>query len=269
MPAIDIARLKIEAAVLVEKFDQPAIFLKELHEILDHYADRTLRVGVVATPLSVLPTYRSPQAVLRQVEMELAPLAGAFPEQAMALTDALWKDGHLETRLLAATLLGRIHPETPLLLERISAWVSRARDRQLRTALLSVSLARLRRESPSEFLKLVSSWFDPTTIKMWSNGIHALLPLIEDVSYDDLPPVYDAVHIVVETAPSMLQNDLVELIQALYVASPVETTYFMRQVITASNSAQLPQTFRRILPALPVELQPMILELIRQKAAKA
>src|SRR5436190_14194375 len=108
MPAIDIARLKIQAAVLVEKFDQPAVFLKGLHEILDLYADRTLRVGVVATPLSTLPAYRAPQAVLRQIEMELAPLAGAFPEQAMGLTDALWKDGHLETRLLAATLLGRI-----------------------------------------------------------------------------------------------------------------------------------------------------------------
>lgn len=265
MPAIDIARLKIQAVVLVEKFDQPAAFLKGLHEILDLYADRTMRVGVVASPVSVLPAYRAPQAVLRQIEMELAPLAGAFPEQAMALTDALWKDGYLETRLLAATLLGRIHPETPLLLERITAWVARARDRQLRTALLSVSLARLRRESPAEFLKLVSGWFDPSSTRMWSNGIHALLPLIEDGSYDNLPPVFDAVHGLVENAPPVLQNDLAELIRCLYAASPVETTYFLRQTLTASDSPQALLTFRRILPSLPAELQPMILELIRQK----
>lgn len=269
MPTIDIARLKIQAAVLVEKFDQPAIFIKELHEILDLYADRTLRVGVVASPLSVLPAYRAPQAVLRQIEMELAPLAGAFPEQAMALTDALWKDGHLETRLLAATLLGRIHPETPLLLERITAWVSRARDAQLRTALLSVSLGRLRRELPSEFLKLIFGWFDPATMKMWSNGIYALLPLIEDPAYDNLPPVFEIVRLVVETAPSMLQNDLVELIRALYEASPIETTYFLRQTISASTSPQAPLTFRRIITALPEPLQPIILEIIRQKAARA
>jgi len=269
MPAIDIARLKIQAAVLVEKFDQPAVFLKGLHEILDHYADRTLRVGVVTMPISVLPAYRAPQAVLRQIEMELAPLVGAFPEQAMALTDALWKDGYLETRLLAATLLGRIHPETPLLLERITAWVTRARDKQLRTALLSVSLGRLRRESPSEFLKLISGWFGPSTIKMWANGVHALLPLIEDSSYDNLPPVYDAVHGIVETAPAMLQNDLAELIRALYTASPVETTYFLRQTITASTLPQALLTYRRILPMLPAELQPVILEIIRQKAARA
>jgi len=268
MPAIDIARLKIQAVVLVEKFDQPPAFLKGFHEILDHYADRTMRIGVVASPVSVLPSYRAPQAVLRQIEMELAPLAGAFPEQAMALTDALWKDGYLETRLLAATLLGRIHPETPLLLERITAWVSRARDRQLRSALLMVSLARLRQESPREFLKLIGGWFDPATTRMWSNGIHALLPLINDGSYDNLPPVFDVVHLVIESAPNMLQNDIVDLIRALYAASPVETTYFLRQTITASASPQAPLTYRRILSSLPVELQPMILDLIRQKAAK-
>ena len=269
MPAIDIARLKIQAAVLVEKFDQPPAFLKGLHEILDNYADRTMRIGVVASPVSVLPAYRAPQAVLRQIEMELAPLAGAFPDQAMSLTDALWKDGHLETRLLAATLLGRIHPQTPLLLERITAWVSRARDRQLRTALLSVSLAHLRRESPSEFLNLVSGWFEPSNTRMWSNGIHALLPLIEDPAYDNLPPVYDAVYPVIDSAPAMFQNDIAELIRALYAASPVETSYFLRQTLTASSSPQAPLTFRRILPSLPAALQPMILDLIRQKTTRA
>ncbi len=45
MPAIDIARLKTQAAVLVEKFDQSARFVSELREILDLYADRTLRCG--------------------------------------------------------------------------------------------------------------------------------------------------------------------------------------------------------------------------------
>ena len=269
MPAIDIARLKMQAAVLVEKFDQPAAFLKGLHEILDVYADRTLRVGVVAAPVSVLPAYRTPPAVLRQIEMELAPLAGTFPEQAMSLTDALWKDGYLETRLLAATLLGRIHPETPLLLERISAWVTRARDKQLRAALLSVSLTRFRRESPSAFLRLISGWFDPSTTKMWSNAIYALLPLLEDASYDNLPPVYDAVHTVIASAPSSLQNDLVDLIKALYEASPVETTYFLRQTITGFASPEAALTFRRILPSLPPALQPMILELVRKKAARA
>lgn len=254
--------------MLVEKFDQPAVFLKQLHEILDAYADRTLRAGAVASPISVLPAYRTPQSVLRQIEMELGPLTAIFPEQAMGLTDALWKDGYLESRLLAAALLGRIHPDTSLLLERITAWVSRTRDDQLRLALLSTSLSRIRREAPTRFLQLMRNWFDPATPKMWANAIHAIIPLIEDPAYENLPPVYSLLSPVIKSMPSIMQNDLADLINALYAASPVETTYFLRQVIIGASSPQLPVTIRRILPQLPAKLQPVILDMVRQKTIR-
>lgn len=265
MPAIDIARLKTQAAVLVEKFDQPAVFIKELHGILDLYADRTLRRGLVATPLSVVPAYRTPAAVLRQIDMELGPLASAFPEQAMALTDALWKDGYLETRLLAAALLGRIHPSTQLLSERVTAWVSRSKDEQIRQALVTTSLNRIRQETPSVFLSLMRGWFNPETPKMWVNAIHAVIPLLQDPNYQNLPPIYNLLSPVLKDFPALLQNELAELINALYAASPVETTYFLRQIITASTSPQTPIILRRILPQLPSTLRPTLLELIRQK----
>jgi hypothetical protein len=258
----------MQAAILVEKFDQPAVFLKQLHEILDIYSDRTLRVGLVAAPISILPAYRVPQSVLRQIEMELGPLAATFPEQAMALTDSLWKDGFLESRLLAAALMGRIPPETNLLLERITAWVSRTRDEQLRIALLSVSLVRVRRESPSKFLQLMRAWFDPASPRMWENAIHAIIPLIQDPNYENLPPVFNILSPVIKSMPSIMQNDLAELINALYAASPVETTFFLRQTITSATSRQLSVTIRRILPQLPANLQPVALELVRQKPTK-
>ncbi len=265
MPAIDIARLKIQAATLVEKFDQPAAFLKQTHEILDLYADRTMRTGVVAAPISVLPAYRTPAAVLKQIEIELSPLATTFPEQTMGLTDALWKDGYLETRLLAAILLGRVHPSTALLKERISAWVNRTRDQQLRNALLTTSLNRIRRETPEQFLQLVKEWFDPNETKMWSNGIHALIPLLADPSYDNLPPVFDIVKPVITSAPNFLQNEMIKLINALFEASPMETIYFMKQTILASSLPQTVVAMRRIQDKFPAPLQDAIREQLRQK----
>jgi hypothetical protein len=265
MPAIDIARLKTQAAVLVEKFDQPAAFIKELHQILDTYADRTMPAGMVSSPVSVLPAYRTPQAVLRQIETELGTLAATFPEQAMSLTDSLWRDGTLECRLLAADLLGRISPATAQLLERITAWVSRSRDNQLRLALLRTSLARLRKESPSRFLQLMRTWLDPSNPRMWANAIHAIIPLLEDQNYENLPPIYNLLSPVIKSMPSIMQDDLADLVNALYKASPVETIHFLRQVIIGASSPQTVVTIRRILPQLPANLRPVILEIIRTK----
>jgi hypothetical protein len=240
------------------------VFLKQLHEIFDLYADRTMRVGVVAAPVSVLPSYRTPQAVMRQIEIELAPLAGAFPEQTMALTAALWKEGYFETRLLAAILLGRIHPETPQLVARITEWVGQTRDRQLRAALLSASLLRLRRERPAQFLKLVAAWFDPATNKAWGDGIYALLPLIEDPEYENLPPVYEIVRPVLRSAPNNLQNELADLIKALYLASPVETIYFIKQVAASTSSQQTITLLRRIMTSMPANLQAALRDSLRR-----
>lgn len=264
MPAIDIARLKIQSVSLVEKFDQPAAFLHDLHEILDLYADRTLRVGIAA-PASVLRSYRAPQSVLKQIEFELAPLTSTFPEQSMALTDALWKDAYLETRLLAATLLGRINPQTPLLVERISAWVSRVRDKKVRAALLSTSLNRLRRETPDQFLVLIQEWFASDNPKMWANGIQALIPLLDDAGFENLPPVFDIVRPVIASAPANLQNELADLINALYRASPVETVFFIKQVVSASRNPQAITTLRRLLPNLIAELRPQVQQALRGK----
>ena len=82
MPAIDLARHKKQTAHLADLFDQPNDFLREHREILDHYVNRTLRSQGVA-PSSVLPTYRTPVVVLRQIENELAPVAEKNPIQAL------------------------------------------------------------------------------------------------------------------------------------------------------------------------------------------
>jgi hypothetical protein len=265
MPAIDIARLKIQAASLVEKFDRPAAFLHDLHEILDLYADRTLRVSVAA-PASVLRSYRAPQSVLKQIEFELAPLTATFPEQSMALTDALWKDAHLETRLLAATLLGRIDPRAPLLVERISAWVGRVRDKKVRAALLTTSLNRLRRETPDKFLTLVQEWLASNDSKMWANGIEALIPLLDDPGFENLPPVFDIVRPAIANAPASLQKELAALVNALYRASSVETVFFIKQIIIASRNPQALTIIRRIMPELAKEIQPHVQKALREKS---
>src|SRR5512139_221708 len=214
MPAIDLARLKKQTAQLADLFDQPISFLREHREILDHYVNRTLRSQGVA-PSSVLPTYRTPAVVMRQIENELGPLAEKRPIQALELADALWDEGWLETRVLAAFLLGRIPPQEERLLARLTAWTQAVRDPSVRAALLTTSLTRLRRETPDLFLVLVKEWLYPTRKRMWSNGIQALVPLIAAPDFDNLPPIFETIEPVFKAAPPALQFDLRELITAL------------------------------------------------------
>ena len=264
MPAIDLARLKKQTAHLVEIFDQPEDFLREHREILDYYVNRTLRTQGVA-PSSVLPTYRTPPVVLRQIETALSKAAEEQPVQALELADALWDEGWLETRLLAAFLLGRIPPQEERLLARLTAWTQQVRDPDVRAALLTTSLTRLRNETPDLFVILVKEWLHPARKSMWSNGIQAIVPLVDNPDYDNLPPIFELAEPIVKTAPATLQFDMQELLIALYKASPDETLFFIAQILKKTKSPLPAVSLRRMLPNLPQTLQASLREILQTK----
>jgi len=263
MPAIDLARLKKQTAHLADIFNQPSIFLREHREILDHYVNRTLRSQGVA-PSSVLPTYRTPSVVLRQIETALSLVAEKQPIQALELADALWDEGWLETRLLAAFLLGRIPPQEERLLARLTAWTQAVRDPNVRAALLTTSLTRLRKETPDLFLILVKEWLRPARKKMWSNGIQALVPLIASPDFDNLPPIFEILSPILKASPAVLQPDIQELLSTLHKKSSDETIYFIEQTLNSTKSELPAISLRRMLPELPHELQVNLRELLRK-----
>lgn len=265
MPAIELARLKKQTAHLADHFDSPDDFIHALHDILEFYVNRSLREVDTAAPASVLNTYRTPPAVLRHIEIELSPMALADPEQALELADRLWDEGWLETRVLAASLLGRLPPREERLLARLTAWTTQVRDPSVRAALLSTSLVRLRKETPDQFLLLAGEWLNPERPRLWSNGIQALLPLIKEPGYHNLPPVFEILRHVVEAAPGVLQRDLIDLLHALHSASPTETTYFLREILTNTPTNMTATTLRRISPSLPPKLAESIRDLTRTK----
>jgi hypothetical protein len=265
MPAIDLARLKKQTANLADLFDQPPAFLRELREILDFYVNHSLRSLSVA-PSSVLPTYRTPSVVLRHLETELGPLAARQPIQALELADALWDEGWLETRLLAAFLLGRIPPQEERLLARLTAWTQAVRDPSVRAALLTTSLTRLRKETPDLFLVLVKEWLYPTRKRLWSNGIQALVPLVASEEFDNLPPIFEIISPILKASPAALQFDMQELLIALYKKSPDETMYLLQQILKSTKKELPAVNLRRMLPDLPPDMQEQLREVLRESA---
>ena len=269
MPAIDLARLRKQANRLADFFFLPDDFLKLLRETLDFYVNRTLRTQEKIAPGSNLPTYRTPAVVMREIEKSTGKLAAENPHYALELADLLWDEVYIETRLLAAFLLGRIPPKEERLLARLTAWTQQVRDPSVRGALLTTSLERMRKETPEDFLIVIGEWLHPARQQFWPNGIQALLPMIKDPTFDNMPPIFELVRPVIEAAPGTLQSDLVNLINALYYASPAETLYYLREILETSTNPLTAAAIRRTLTLYPPELQSSLRELVRQKRSAA
>lgn len=265
MPAIDLARLRKQAARLADFFFVPDEFLKHLREVLEFYVNQTMRKQQAIAPGSNLPTYRTHSFVIKQIEQEISRRASDYPGAALELADLLWDEGHLETRLLAAFLLGRIPPQEGTLLVRLTAWTQQVRDSNLRAELLDTSLRRIRTETPDQFLELIGEWLQPERTRLWSNGIQAVISAVSDPAFINLPPLLKLIAPVIEASPAKLQNEIEELVLALHKKYPTETTYFLRQVLAASTDPMTAITFRRISSSFPPALKEELREFIRVK----
>jgi hypothetical protein len=264
MPAIDLARLKLQAARLAEKFAEPETFLHDLNETLDLYNNRTLRAAQVVKRLST-PTYHTPRPVLRQIESELAPLTEKQAQEAINLIKVLWEANSLESRLLAAFLMGSIPSSqaTPAL-THLPAWLNQSADKEIRTALLTTALARLRREEPDTFFIILEGWLGSLRpiLQIW--GLQALIPLLQDPHFENLPAVFRILRPAIQAAGPMTQLDMQACLAAMERVSLTETVAFLREIIQNNPQPMMLRILRRILPGLSQELQAALRESLRE-----
>ncbi len=264
MPAINLARLKTQTARLSEKFSEPEAFVRALNELLDFYTNRTIRSTQIAQRLSV-PTYRTPAPVLRQIQAELVSLAGTRSIEAIALTNALWKAGTFEARLLAAYLLGSIPPAQAIpALTRLPDWLAQSTDKEIRSALLTDAFARLRRENPEALFILLEDWLKSPRSSMQVWGLRALIPMVTNPQFENLPAVFRILRPAVQSAGPVTQLELQACLATLEQVSPIETLAFLRENIGDNPAPLMLRTFRRILSGLSPELQAGLRETLRE-----
>jgi len=256
MPAIQPARLRLQAAQLANEFFQPEQYARSLRNLLEFYADYTHRPGQAGEPPPLLKSYNVPAPVLRQVHRELVPLAHSDHGAALLLCDSLWRQPNLESRLLATSLLGSLPTDQPdAILERASDWVQTTTEESLVESILDPGLGRVRREAPQVFLSLIENWIESSSLPIKRAGLQALRHLANDPSYENLPSLFRILAPLVRVCPPNLDLDVIENLSALAHRAPQETAYFLNQNIESPESVDTAWLVRRVMPEFPLEIR--------------
>jgi len=259
MPAIQLARLKIQVTDLLTHFDEPADFVDELHNLLNFYADRTRRPGRSGKPKPLIQAYNVPRQIMRRIESDLTPLILADPQGALVLADDLWNDPWFESRLLAISVLGMLSPEIPeTIVSRLQAWGKTCREDAVLDALLEIGAAGLRTHNPNRFLQLVEYWLGSGDKPSRKIGLRALPALIMDPNFENLPTLYRMLSPLLREASSTLESDISHAVRVLGERSPQETAYFLQQNLIAPHKSGLAVITRSNLDVFPPELENML-----------
>ncbi len=256
MPAVQLIQLKKQASDLAAQFDQVDDFVASLQVLFEKYSDLTFHAGLAVKSSSLLPSYHCPDLVIKEIELTLGPLCASQPQNALTIIDRLWVEEYLEPRQLACRLLGRtaLEPIQPVL-ERLENWSLTAEDASLTKLLLDSGSQGLRREAPDQWLDILRDWMNSTQLALRSNALAALLPFIQDREYENLPVIYSLITPALQHNAANLSSELQRALTALARRSPIETGYFLRQILATNNDPALQRLVRRCLPAFPAENQ--------------
>ncbi len=267
MPAINLARLRRQISDLGNLFTQPFEFRRELHKLLDLYADRTHRPGQAGEPPPLLNTYNVPPPILHEIRRALQPIATAHSEAAIELAKALWSEPYTEFKQIAAFLLGTISPSSNYpVLEIVEAWLSVKLDEYTLADVLKYSLANLQRETPEMLLNIIAKWLASNDLYWKRIGLLALLGFPTSLISKHLPKFLKLMTPYTRVAPLELRPAILDVLRALAFCSPRETTYFLRQSLEAPENPDAALLIRQLLPALPDDLQENLRQLLKAPA---
>ncbi len=259
MPAIQPARLKMQTVDLAAKFNQPVIFVRELHALLERYTDHTHRQGQAGLPSPLQDSYNTPPPVMRQVWRELTHMIKLYPANVLPLCDALWAEPNYDLQVLAARLLGQVpfEPAGPVL-DRLESWVRSGLDRRLLDGLLEYSLEKIQQNATDQVLELVSDWLASSDVTLQHAGLRALLPMIESSGTGRLPAIFRLLTPFLRIAPTRLRPDILAVLAALAHSSPSETAYLLRQNLSTPDNPDTPWLIRQVLGEFPLETQAVL-----------
>jgi hypothetical protein len=94
--------------------------------------------------------------------------------------------------------------------------------------------------------------------------LRALLPLVENPQFENLPVFFRLVQPLACNVPPGLKPDLLDVLTALAHRSPNETAYFLRQTLIYPDAPDIAWLIRQLLNEFPPEQQEMLHNVVKE-----
>ncbi len=255
MPAVQLERLKKQIQNLIGFYTQPHEFHRQLINLLENHADLTFRAGQASkSSIQAVESFHVSIIVLQQIERALAKAVREDPRPALTLADKLWADDRLEPRLIASSLLGMLPADqVDQVLARITTWARPDSERVFLTSIFKQGSAAVRQHALQRWIEQITDWLGSPEYPRQRLGILALLQLIEDRSFENLPVVFNLISPILQRHTDAHKNELRDIMIALSRQSTTETTFFLRQILSLRNNPDLVKLVRQCLPYFPEE----------------
>jgi len=256
MPAADLSRLQAQISAISTQFKTPSRFVKSLTALMELYSDSHFQTGNSIKIEILMPSYRLPFLVMRQLETDLSSLTYLQPDPALEIMDLLWQKTFFETRMLAITMLGNLPIDIlQPMRERFLNWVQPGLENHLMEALLNKGSFQLRQNKIDEWLRWAKKWIIDKNPEVEKIGLRSLKIVCSDSHYINFPAIFSIIEPIILKPIFPIQKELTSLFKTIIGRVPMETLSFFRSILVQSQSNEIKAFVRRCLPFFEKDVQ--------------
>jgi len=256
MPAAELSRLQAQISAISTQFETPREFVKSLTSLMELYSDMNSSIGDSIKITVLMPTYRLPMIVTRQLEIDLSCLTKDAPDHAVKIMDILWQKSFYESRYCAIVMLGSLPIEMlSLIRKRFFNWMQPDLEKSLKIALLVKGSLTLRQRKLDEWLLWAQKWIENKDQEYSKVGIQALIIVCSEADFSNYPSIFKIIQPVFSKPIFPIQKELTELFKIIIKRVPVESVSFFHSILKKSQSNEIHAFIRRILPFYDNDLQ--------------
>jgi hypothetical protein len=262
MPSIDLAQLRQQGVEMAGLLGDPPAFRISLRSLLDRHSHRLLRRGRSLARRSTLPAWDVPGLLVRELEAALLPAAAASPEAAFQAAAAIWPEGKLEEKQLAAFLAGMSRDPGEIRALLLN-WLQETEDPAVLEDLARRMCPPLWNSNGLLFRSDIRGWIADTRPSRRRFGWTALGRWTEEKSSDSFFAAFEFLQVAFsETDPEALQS-AAGLMAVLADGSPRETQAWLSE-LTPQSRQRGRRFLRTALARLPGETADFLRELLRK-----
>jgi len=256
MPAIQLERLLQQIKQFLDPALSPQQFSSNLIELLEAHANLSYRPGTEIQVKNIILSYKPGPLVMYQIQNKLTTIGQTYPQKALLFADQIWLHDFLETKQLAAVIIGALPVEYfTEASHHLETWFHTTADKQIRYYLLQLGSENIRKNNLKEWLKIIQDSVGTSDLQKIHFGINAIEILAEDKSFENYPVIYAITNQIVERKKDNFTNTLVKIYQAIISRAPNETAYFLQHSLLSAPTEQKIKFIRRCINFFPPEQQ--------------
>jgi hypothetical protein len=256
MPAIHIERLFQQLKSIFEPEFPGPIFCENFKSLLEVHANLAYRASKEIQRKSMVPKYHLAPIVSHQIQNQFSSLAKKKPDLALEYADALWNQNYYEMKYFAAIILGSLSNEHETeVLSRFVDWGSQSSENEIHQLLFHYGTQNIRLTSTNNWLETIQTWVDSSNVKESITAIFALQTLVADPAFQNLPKVFTIITPLFSLKNRKISAILPSLIDKLAEVNPVETAYYLSNLLLSSPYSAPKQIVRKCLKSFPLDDQ--------------